>query len=227
MNRNPQNNEAIEGEIILIDKPPSWTSFDVIKKIKHSLNIKKAGHAGTLDPLASGLLIVCTDKKTKLIPTFQEMEKEYTGSILLGEIRPSFDRETEIAETRTMEGIHHELILRTAELFHGEIEQIPPLYSAIKKNGKRAYSYARKGEEIELAPRKVMIFDFEILNIHLPEIYFRLVCSKGFYVRSLARDFGVKLGCGASLNNLRRTRIGHFSIQDALTPDQLVSLRKK
>lgn len=214
-----------QGNILLIDKPREWTSFDIIRKIRRILKVKKAGHAGTLDPLATGLLIVCTGKKTKEISHFQNLKKEYEGTFTLGEIRPSCDLETEIEEKRDIAGITPEKILKAAELFQGSIQQVPPAYSAIKKAGKRMYRLARMGEKVELSPRKVRIYAFEITAIELPEVHFRLVSSKGFYVRSLARDFGEILGCGASLSALRRTRIGEYRIEDAwkineLTPDK-------
>ncbi|HLF32675.1 MAG TPA: tRNA pseudouridine(55) synthase TruB [Cyclobacteriaceae bacterium] len=211
--------ESAAGSIILIDKPLRWTSFDIIKKIKKSLDIAKAGHAGTLDPLATGLLIVCTGDKTKEIGQFQSMTKEYTGTFTLGEIRPSVDHETPVIETRDISGITLETLIHTASLFTGKIDQVPPIYSAIKKAGKRAYNLARKGKTVVLAPRKVTAFEFEITAFHPPEVYFRLVTSKGFYVRSLARDFGEKLGCGACLSSLRRTKIGKFSVRDATKMD--------
>jgi tRNA pseudouridine55 synthase len=215
------------GEILLIDKPLEWTSFDIIKKIKKVLKIKKAGHAGTLDPLASGLLIVCTGKRTKDISHFQNLTKEYTGSFTIGEIRPSCDHETQVTERRDISSVTEERLLKLTDLFKGEILQVPPVYSAIKKDGERVYNLARKGEDIQLEPRKVTAHEFEITGFKSPEVYFRLVTSKGFYVRSLVRDFGEKLGCGASLSSLRRTKIGEFSVENATAIHSLREIQKK
>ncbi|MBR9998406.1 MAG: tRNA pseudouridine(55) synthase TruB [Cyclobacteriaceae bacterium] len=212
-----------EGEMILIDKSYQWTSFDVIKKIRNTIGIKKVGHAGTLDPLATGLLIICTGKMTKRIQEFQDMPKEYRGAFFLGATRPSFDKETPIGETSNIQDITQEAILQAAGSFAGEIDQVPPVYSAIRKEGKRSYEFAREGREIELESRKVRIFKFEITRIDLPLVDFILVCSKGFYVRSLARDFGWKLGCGAYLDELRRTAIGEHRVDSAMTIDEFVS----
>jgi len=206
----------LEGEVILIDKDYQWTSFDVVKKIRNILGIKKIGHAGTLDPLATGLLIICTGKMTKEIHKFQDMPKEYTGVIYLGATRPSNDKETPIDETFDISNIKDEEILNIAGTFSGEIEQIPPVYSAVRKEGKRMYEFAREGRKVELKPRKVSIFNFEITRIDLPLVKFALICSKGFYVRSLARDFGKALNCGAYLENLRRTAIGDYRVEEAL-----------
>ena len=214
-----------EGQIILIDKPLQWTSFQAVNKIKWSLKqhlgLKKikVGHAGTLDPLASGLLIVCTGKFTKQISDLQGMPKEYTGTITVGATTPSFDLETEVNETFPTEHINDALIHETVKQFLGEIDQQPPIFSAIKIDGKRLYEHARKGEEVEIAFRKTTIHEFEITRIALPEIDFRVVCSKGTYIRSLANDFGKGLGSGAHLTALRRTKIGDYSVEDGISPE--------
>ena len=201
--------------MFLIDKELRWTSFDVVKKLRNLLKIKKIGHAGTLDPLATGLLIICTGKMTKQINTYMDLEKEYTGTMILGKTTPSYDLETAINHECAIDHIDRDRIFATAEKFQGEIWQKPPIYSAIKIKGDRLYQKARRGETVNIDPRKVKIFDFEIMQVDLPYIEFRLVCSKGFYVRSLARDFGETLGVGAYLSELRRTRIGHYNVDDA------------
>ncbi len=216
-------NPYLEGRTLLIDKEYQWTSFDVVNKIRRTLRIKKVGHAGTLDPLATGLLIVCTGKMTKKLQDFQELPKEYTGELFLGAERPSHDRETEIIKRRSIERIIREDILDAAATFKGEIEQIPPAHSAIKQKGKRVYKLAREGKEVKLNPRKVYIYDFEITHTDLPRVGFRLRCSKGFYVRSLVRDIGEKLGVGSYLETLRRTAIGDFKVEDAITVKEFVS----
>ena len=206
----------LEGETIFIDKDLHWTSFDVVGKIRGILRIKKVGHAGTLDPLATGLLIVCTGKMTKRIHEFQDLDKTYTGKFMLGARRPSHDRETEVIEMTDISHIDRAQVLQAAGGFMGEIKQVPPMHSAIKKEGKRLYSMARRGEVIEVEPRKVLIKSFEITGIDLPLVSFRLTCSKGFYVRALARDFGEVLGCGAYLEELRRTGIGDYTVEEAI-----------
>lgn len=219
----PEN--FLEGQVLLIDKPLHWSSFQAVNKIKWGLKkhlgLKKikVGHAGTLDPLASGLLIVCTGKFTKRIPELQGMEKEYTGTITLGATTPSFDLETEVNATYPTEHIDETLIHKTVQQFLGEIDQQPPVFSAIKKDGKRLYEHARKGEEVEIAFRKTTIHEFEITRIALPEIDFRVVCSKGTYIRSLANDFGKALGSGGHLTVLRRTKIGTYSVEGAISPE--------
>lgn len=211
--------------MLLIDKPLHWSSFQAVNKIKWSLKkhlgLKKikVGHAGTLDPLASGLLIICTGKFTKRIMELQGMEKEYTGTFHVGATTPSYDLETEVNETFATDHIDENLIMQTLPQFTGEIDQKPPVFSAIKKDGKRLYEHARKGEDVEIASRKVTIHEFEITRIALPEIDFRVVCSKGTYIRSLAYDFGAALQSGAHLTALRRTKIGEYSVDNAITPD--------
>jgi len=210
-----------EDRVLLINKPLEWTSFDVVKKLRGILKIKKIGHAGTLDPLATGLLILCTGKMTKRIETFQGQEKEYTGKIILGQTTPSYDLETEPTQQVDISGINSQLIEKAVRKFTGLIEQVPPLHSAIKVDGKRAYKLARSGKDAILKARLVTISSFEITGINLPEIQFRVVCSKGTYIRSLAHDLGQELGVGAYLSELCRTRIGDFLLTDALTVDQI------
>ncbi|MGD0710363.1 MAG: tRNA pseudouridine(55) synthase TruB [Bacteroidales bacterium] len=216
-----------KGEVILIDKPYDWTSFDVVNKIrcliKYHLGIKKIkmGHAGTLDPLATGLLILCSGNFTKKIDEFQGKEKEYIGIITLGATRPSSDMETEIDKTYDINGICEEDIFNIAKTYIGDIKQIPPLFSAKKIEGERAYEFARKGIEKQMEPKDVTISEFEITHIKLPEVGFRVVCSKGTYIRSLARDFGEKLNNGAYLSELRRTRIGEFHIGQSNTLEEI------
>jgi len=215
-----------EGEILLIDKPLEWTSFDVVNFIRSFLRKiyggrkLKVGHAGTLDPLATGLLIICTGRFTKRIDEFQGMDKVYIGSMHLGATTPSFDGETEIDKEFDVSGIEDKMILEATKFFVGDIEQLPPKYSAIKIKGKRAFEYARKNKDVELKPRSVKIGDFSILNIKLPNIDFSVDCSKGTYIRSLVRDFGEKLNNGAYLTGLRRTQIGDFNVSDALSLDE-------
>ena len=211
-------NSFEEGKVILIDKPLHWTSFDVIRKLRSIVKIKKIGHAGTLDPLATGLLIVCTGKFTKKINEFMAAEKEYTGTFTLGATTPTYDLESVPQEFKDISYITPELLIQTVKQFIGEISQVPPIHSAIKQEGKRVYLLARKGADIKLQPRKVSIYEFELTNIELPVISFRLVCTTGTYVRSLAYDFGAALGCGAHLSSLRRTRIGLFTVDQSLSP---------
>ena len=214
------------GEIILIDKPLNWTSFDVVSKIRNAVGVKKVGHAGTLDPMATGLLIICTGKKTKEILSFQDLEKTYTGSILLGKKSKSMDLETELVGDEDISSIKDEDIYHASEKFVGDILQVPPMYSAIKFKGKSLYNMARKGKTIELKPREVSVSKFEILEINKPYVKFEITCSKGTYIRSIANDFGEELGCGGVLNSLRRTAIGNYSVNDALSIDDFVSLSK-
>lgn len=214
-----------EGQVVLLDKPLTWSSFQAVNKVKWSLKkhlgLKKikVGHAGTLDPLATGLLIVCTGKFTKRISELQSMAKEYTGTFYIGATTPSYDLETEVDETFPSGHVNETLIAATLQQFIGEIDQKPPVFSAIKKDGKRLYEHARKGEEVEIASRKTTIHEFEITRIALPEVDFRVVCSKGTYIRSLAYDFGLALNSGAHLTALRRTKIGEYSVENAITPD--------
>ncbi len=211
------------GKVLLIDKPLEWTSFQVVNKlrwhIRKAFKIKKikVGHAGTLDPLATGLLIICTGKETKNITEYQGQIKEYTGTFVIGATTPSYDLETEINETFSIKHITEELLRKTCEQFIGKIQQKPPMFSAIKKDGKRLYELARKGETTEIQSREIEITDFEITKIDLPNVEFRVVCSKGTYIRSLAYDFGQALNSGAYLSVLRRTKIGNFSVENAMS----------
>lgn len=207
--------EPDEGRVLLVNKPLEWTSFDVVNKLRYRLKTKKIGHAGTLDPLATGLLVICVGKMTKQIDQFQAQEKEYTGVFVLGRSTPSHDLETEVNEIKPIDHITETEIRATTLKFMGNLQQVPPLHSAIKVNGKRAYELARKGKEAELKPREVVISAFEIQKIEMPNVFFRVVCSKGTYIRSLARDFGAALGVGAYLTDLCRTRIGSFLLADA------------
>lgn len=219
-----------KGEILLVDKPYRWSSFQAVNKIKHAIKhhpsllvdgvkVKpKVGHAGTLDPLATGLLIVCTGKKTKTINELMGMEKEYTGTFFIGATTPCFDLEKPVDQTYPTEHISREMIMIAAKKFVGLQQQVPPLFSAVFIDGKRAYEYARAGQEAEIKPREIEIKEFEITRIALPEVDFRIVCSKGTYVRSIARDFGLALNSGAHLTKLCRTRIGHFLLKDAVGP---------
>ena len=209
------------GQVLLIDKPLTWTSFQAVNKIrwhiKQRFNLKKikVGHAGTLDPLATGLLIICTGKQTKEINTYQGQNKEYTGAFTLGATTPSYDLETEVNETFSIDHITEDLLKQTTQKFIGDIDQKPPIFSAIKKDGKRLYELARKGETTEIKSRKVTVSEFEITKVALPIVEFRVVCSKGTYIRSLAYDFGQALNSGAHLSVLRRTKIGEFSVENA------------
>ena len=208
------------GKILLIDKPLTWTSFDVVRKIRNLTRIKKTGHAGTLDPLATGLLIVCQGKATKKIEGIQNAEKEYIGTIHLGATTASYDLESAPTPQQDISQLTAELIKEQALTFVGFIDQVPPIFSAIKVDGKRSYDLARKGLEPELKSRRIEIKAFDITEINLPEITFRVACSKGTYIRSLAHDLGQRLGTGAYLKSLRRTKIGDYSVHDALTPDE-------
>jgi tRNA pseudouridine55 synthase len=212
-----------EGRVILINKPLEWTSFDVVRKIRNTIKIKKVGHAGTLDPLATGLLIVCTGKFTKRMNEYMTQEKEYTGTFTLGAVTPTFDLESEPENFQPIEGITEEKIVETSKNFVGEIMQIPPVHSAIKQKGKPVYLLARKGVDVTIEPRKIVIHKFEITNISLPEISFRVVCATGTYIRSLANDFGAALGCGAFLSSLCRTRIGSFTLDDAVSINEFTT----
>ena len=217
------------GQVLLIDKPLKWTSFQAVNKlrweIRQAFNIKKikVGHAGTLDPLATGLLVICTGKMTKQIHTFQGQEKEYTGTFVLGSTTPSFDLETEVDKTYETAHITEDLIQKTIPQFVGKIEQFPPVFSAIKKDGKRLYEFARAGEAVEIKSRQVEITEFEITSIEDLKLHFRVVCSKGTYIRSLANDFGKALNSGAHLSALRRTRIGDFNVENGLNPEEFIA----
>lgn len=222
----------LEGQILLIDKPLKWSSFQAVNKLKYALINKvglpkkfKIGHAGTLDPLATGLLLICTGKFTKRISELQGQAKEYTGTFFIGATTPSYDLETEVDQTYPFDHINEALIHETVKQFLGEIDQKPPIFSAIKKDGVRLYEHARAGETVEIAFRKTTIHEFEITRIELPEIDFRVVCSKGTYIRSLAYDFGQAMNSGSHLTALRRTKIGNYNVNDAtdvtLFEDQL------
>ncbi len=216
------------GQVLLIDKPLHWTSFQAVNKLRwairqaYSIKKIKVGHAGTLDPLATGLLVICTGKMTKQINIYQGQEKEYTGTFVLGGTTPSFDLETEINESFSTDHISEDLIHNTTQQFIGKIEQFPPIFSAIKKGGKRLYEFARAGEAVEIKARQVEITEFEITQIDGLELKFRVVCGKGTYIRSLAHDFGKALNSGAHLSELRRTRIGDFKVENALTPEAFI-----
>lgn len=220
--------EYLSGQVLLIDKPLNWTSFQVVNKlrweIRHAFNIKKikVGHAGTLDPLATGLLIICTGKMTKQINTYQGQGKEYTGTLVLGSTTPSYDLETEIDATFPTEHITESDIHEATKQFIGDIDQFPPVFSAIKKEGKRLYEFARAGEEVEINSRRIQISTFEITKIDGLNIEFRVVCGKGTYIRSLAHDFGKVLNSGAHLSVLRRTKIGDFHVDNALSPEAFI-----
>lgn len=223
--------DILNGQILVIDKPLTWSSFQAVNKLKYVLKNRldlpkkfKIGHAGTLDPLATGLLIVCTGKFTKRIPELMGQTKEYTGTICVGATTPSYDLETEIDATFPTEHITESLIHETVKQFLGEIEQKPPVFSALKKDGKRLYEHARAGEEVEIEARKTTIYEFEITRIALPEIDFRVSCSKGTYIRSLAYDFGLALQSGGHLTALRRTKSGDFSVENGLTPEAFAAL---
>ena len=219
-----------QGEILLVNKPYRWTSFDIVKFIRNNIKSQpglkkiKIGHAGTLDPLATGLLILCTGRMTKQIEQFKEFDKEYTGTFTIGSTTPSFDLETEISEPLPFDHITEEAILTAARDLSGTYEQLPPDFSAVKIKGVRAYEYARKDQQVTIQPKLVSIPVFEITSIKLPVITFRIVCSKGTYIRAIAKDFGEKLHCGAYLSSLCRTRIGIYNLIDAYEPEDL---RKK
>jgi tRNA pseudouridine55 synthase len=217
MQKETQQNIFEEGKVLLIDKPFRWTSFDAVRKIRNLIRIKKVGHAGTLDPLATGLLIVCTGKFTKNINEYMAQEKEYKGTITLGATTPTYDLESEPQNFKPFDHISYEQLQQVAKAFTGQILQTPPIHSAIKKEGKRVYELARRGVEVKLEPRPVTIYEFEILNVDLPNVEFKVVCSTGTYIRSLANDFGEQLGCGGYLSSLCRTRIGNYLLQDAMT----------
>lgn len=217
----PNQPQQDAGQLLLINKPLGWTSFDVVNKLRYKLKIKKIGHAGTLDPLATGLLIICTAKMTKRIEEFMGLEKEYTGTFVIGQTTPSFDLETEVTQPVDISSVTEVSIKNAAQLLTGTISQLPPAHSAIKVGGKRAYKFARQGKEVELKPREVEVSEFEIISVVLPMINFRIVCSKGTYIRSLARDLGESLGVGAYLSQLCRTRIGSFKLEDAVSVEDV------
>ena len=210
-----------EGEVLLFDKPYEWTSFDLVNNVRYFIRNKldypklKIGHAGTLDPLATGLLILCTGKFTKKIDDYQAQEKEYTGTFTIGVTTPSYDMEKEVDKTFDYSHVTEELINAAAKKFTGTFQQTPPIFSAVKIKGKRAYDYARNNEEVVIKSKEITISEFEIIKINLPEINFRIVCTKGTYIRALARDFGETLNCGSYLSALCRTRIGEFKLEDA------------
>ncbi|MBP5482294.1 MAG: tRNA pseudouridine(55) synthase TruB [Paludibacteraceae bacterium] len=220
----------LDGEILYFDKPLEWTSFDLVNKvrymIKRKLGVKKfkIGHAGTLDPLATGVLVVCTGKATKRIEELQYQTKEYVATLRLGATTPSFDLEQEIDAEYPTEHVTREMVEETLKSFLGEIQQIPPVYSAVKVNGKRAYDYARKGNEVELKPKLLVIDEIELLDCQLPYITIRVVCSKGTYIRALARDIGVALKSGAHLTSLRRTRVGEFKVENCISLEQFQNI---
>jgi tRNA pseudouridine55 synthase len=211
-----------EGKVIMINKPLHWTSFDVVRKIRNLIRIKKVGHAGTLDPLATGLLIICTGKYTKKINEYQAQEKEYTGSFTLGAVTPTYDLESEPYNFKSINNLTKEILEEATKNFVGEIDQIPPIHSAVKQNGKPVYLAARKGHDVKLEPRKITIKEFEITKVELPLVNFRVVCTTGTYIRSLANDFGEAISCGAYLSSLCRTRIGEFKLEDAMTIESLI-----
>jgi tRNA pseudouridine55 synthase len=216
-----------DGQVLLINKPLEWTSFDVVRKLRAQMKIKKVGHAGTLDPLATGLLILCTGKFTKRINEFMAQEKEYTGTITLGSTTPTYDLESAPENFKDYSSITPEQLDAVTKQFTGEIMQVPPIHSAIKKDGKRVYELARRGEHVELDARKITIKSFEITKLELPIVHFKVICSTGTYIRSLANDTGVALGCGAHLSSLCRTRIGEFTIDKSLTMEEAQAMIKE
>lgn len=220
----------VDGQILKIDKPLHWTSFDVVSRVRriltrrHGVKRFKVGHAGTLDPLATGVMLVCTGRATKLIDTLQAGTKEYVATMRLGATTPSYDLETAIDSIAPWDHITRADVERVLAMFRGPIEQVPPLFSAVKVNGKRAYKFARRGEEVELRPKSIVIHSLELLRCSLPDITVRISCGKGTYIRSLARDIGAELGCGAHLTALRRTAVGSASIYDCMSVDETVEM---
>jgi tRNA pseudouridine55 synthase len=212
------------GEVLLMDKPRSWTSFKVISKIRNAINVKKVGHAGTLDPMATGLLIICTGKKTKEISHYQDLPKVYEGIITLGKSSLSMDTETEITEEKSFDHVTEEMILNEKEKLTGRITQIPPMYSALKFKGKPLYKLARRGREVLREPREVEVYEFSINKIALPDISFRIRCSRGTYIRVIANDLGNNLGSLGILSELRRTNIGEYSVEEALLPEDFINI---
>lgn len=222
--RDPQHDPTPEaGEVLLVRKPKGWTSFDVVHRLRSVLHVRKAGHTGTLDPMATGLLIVCTGQQTKNIVHFIGLEKEYEVQLVLGARTPSFDAESEVIERRGADGITEESVREALKGFVGQQIQIPPMWSAAKVEGKRLYKYARKGETIERKPREVFVRSIEFKELRIPEVLCTVTCSKGTYIRSLVEDIGLRLGCGAYVNALERTRIGQFHLADALTIEQIAA----
>ena len=215
------------GQTLLVDKDLDWSSFDVVKKIKNIIKCKKVGHAGTLDPLATGLLIICTGKNTKKINDLQNQDKVYTGEFILGKSTPSHDLETEFNSQKDIKNISSDRIEEVSKRFVGEQLQRPPKFSAVKVNGKRAYEYARDNEEVKIKEKNINIYEFKITEFNLPNISFKISCTKGTYIRSIARDFGEKLGCGAVLSKLRRTEIGNYDVEDAFKVNDLADKLKK
>jgi tRNA pseudouridine55 synthase len=215
-----QPNKFAEGQVLLINKPLYWTSFDAVRKIRYLVKTKKVGHAGTLDPLATGLLIICTGKFTKKINEYMSQEKEYTGTITLGAVTPTYDLESEPVNHFSLENITSEMIHAATIPFTGEIMQKPPAHSAIKQDGKRVYELARKGVDVKMEPRAVTIHEFSITKIEMPVVHFKVVCSTGTYIRSLANDLGAYLGCGGYLSSLCRTRIGELRIEQSQTIEE-------
>lgn len=219
-------NKYEEGQVILINKPLTWTSFDVVRKIRNTTKAK-TGHAGTLDPLATGLLICCTGKMTKKINEVQAQEKEYTGTFTLGAVTPTYDLESEPTDFKLLDALTPDIIHAATKQFIGELQQLPPIHSAIKQNGKPIYELARKGVEVKVEPRKIFIKTFEITSIALPVVHFRVECSTGTYIRSLANDFGAALGVGGYMSSLCRTRIGEFKLEDAYTMEDFIEKVKQ
>ena len=216
----PQN----DGTVLLLDKPSTWTSFDVVKKVRSVLRARKVGHAGTLDPMATGLLIIVTERRTREVDTFMGMDKEYEAELTLGARTPSFDADTPIQEQKGVEGVTEEQVREVVASFVGAQEQTPPMWSALKVDGRRLYKLARRGETVPRKPRSIVVHRIEVTALELPVVRCTITCSKGTYVRALAEDIGLRLGCGAYLSKLRRTRIGPYHVDDALTIEQLVSL---
>lgn len=221
-----QQSKNTNDHVLLLDKPLNWTSFDVVKKIKYAFKFKKLGHAGTLDPLATGLLVLCSGKKTKSIEEIQKQNKVYEGTINIGFTTPSYDLETKPENPKDISGVDMQDLEKIKKDFVGKIEQTPPIHSAVKKDGKRAYELARKGESIKLNARKVTVYSFDILKYDQGQITFKIECSKGTYIRSIANDFGEKLGTGGYLSSLRRTKIGDYSVKDALSPEEFIAKYK-
>jgi tRNA pseudouridine55 synthase len=216
-----------EGEMLLVDKPQGWSSFDVVNRIRHLFHVPRVGHAGTLDPMATGLLIVCSGKRTRELGRFGDLEKEYEGEMRLGARTESYDAETPVVEERTTDGITEERVREVLARFVGIQEQLPPMWSAVKVKGRPLYKYARKGVEVNRPPRTIEISSLTARRIQIPLVEFSVVCSKGTYVRTLAHDLGEALGCGAYLSGLRRTRIGSYHVEDAVTMEELVAIARQ